>query len=205
MQPLGEVLDERAAARRARLVERDVADVAVLDEEAFHILAADVEHERDLGTELLRRAQVRERLDLAAVRVDAGLHDGLAVARRHAAGDVCLLRQCLVEVLQFLDDALERRAVVAAVSRVEELLIPADSGELRRRRAGIDADIDRPLVGGEIAARHLVAVVARLECLVVRRVRKECEIRLARLAGSRLLRARDRLLESRGINGLRLV
>ena len=205
VQPLGEVLDERAAARRARLVERDVADVAVLDEEAFHILAADVEHERDLRAELLRRAQVRERLDLAAVRVDAGLHDGLAVARRHASGDVCFLRQRLIEALQFLDDALERRAVIAAVGRVEELLIPADSGELRRRRAGVDADIDRPLVGGEIAARHPVAVVARLERLVVRRVRKECEIRLARFAGSRLLRARDGLLEPRGINGLRLV
>ena len=198
--PLGEVLDERAAARRARLVERDVADVAVLDEEAFHVLAADVEHERDLGAELLRRAQVRERLDLAAVRMDAGLYNGLAVARRHAAGDVCLLRQRLVEVLQFLDDALERRA-----GRVEELLIPADSGELRRRRAGVDADIDRPLVGGEIAARHLVAAMAHLERLVVRRIRKQREIRLARFAGSRLLRARDGLLKPRGINGLRLI
>ena len=148
---------------------------------------------------------MRERLDLAAVRMDAGLHDGLAVARRHAAGDVCLLRQRLVEVLQLLDDAFERRTVVAAVGRIEELLIAADGSELRRRRAGVDADIDRPLVGGEIAARHLVAVMARLECLVVRRVRKQREIRLARFAGSRLLRARDGLLKPRGINGLRLI
>jgi hypothetical protein len=54
-----------------------------LHEEAFHILPADVEHEGDLRAELLRRAQVRERLDLAAVRVDAGFDDLLAIACRH--------------------------------------------------------------------------------------------------------------------------
>ena len=148
---------------------------------------------------------MRERLDLAAVRMDAGLDDGLAVARRHAARDIRLLRQRRVKILQLLDDAFERRAMIAAVRRVEELLFRADSGELRRRRARVDTDVNRPFVGGEVATRHLVAIVARLERLIVRRVRKEREIRLARLAGSRLLRTRDGLLEARGVDGLRLV
>ena len=108
MQALGEVLDERAAARRARLVERDVADAAIFDKEALHVLSADVEHERDLGAEFLCCAQVGKRLDLAAIRMDTGLHDGLAIARRHAAGYMRLFRQHLVKVLKLRDDALER-------------------------------------------------------------------------------------------------
>ena len=205
VQALGEVLDERAAARRARLVERDVADAAVFDEEAFHVLPADVEHERDLRAELLRRAQVGERLDLAAVRMDAGLHNGLAITRRHAAGHMRLFRQYLVKVLQLRDDALEWRAVVAAIGRIQEFLVLADGRDLRRGRTRVDAEIDRPLVMLEITARHLVAVVARLERRIVRFVGEQREVRLARLAGRRFFRAADGIFETRSVDGLRLV
>ena len=205
VQALGEVLDERAAARRARLVERDVADAAVLDEEALHVLPADVEHKRDLGAEFLRGTQMRKRLDLAAVRMDAGLHNGLAITRRHAAGHMRLFRQYLVKVLQLRDDALEWRAVVAAIGRIQEFLVLADGRDLRRGRTRVDAEIDRPLVMLEITARHLVAVVARLECRIVRFIRKQREIRLARLAGRRFFRAADGIFKAGRIDGLCLV
>ena len=106
MQTLGEVLDEGAAAGRARLVERDVADTAVLDEEALHVLAADVEHKGDIRAEFLCRPQVRERLDLAAVGVQGSLDDGFTVARRHRARDMRALRQRRIETLHLLDDRL---------------------------------------------------------------------------------------------------
>ncbi len=177
----------------------------VLDEEALHVLPADVEHKRDLGAEFLRGTQMRKRLDLAAVRMDAGLHNGLAITRRHAAGHMRLFRQYLVKVLQLRDDALEWRAVVAAIGRIQEFLVLADGRDLRRGRTRVDAEIDRPLVMLEITARHLVAVVARLECRIVRFIRKQREIRLARLAGRRFFRAADGIFKAGRIDGLCLV
>ena len=98
VQPLGKVLDEGAAARRARLVQRDIADAAVLHEEAFHILTADVEHEADIGAEFLRRAQMGKGLNLAAVRVKRRLDNRLAVARRHRACDMRPRRHNGIEI-----------------------------------------------------------------------------------------------------------
>ena len=106
MQALGEVLDEGAAAGRARFVERDVADTAVLDEEALHVLAADVEHEGDIRAEFLCRPQVCERLDLAAVSMQGSLDNGLTIARRHRARNLRALRQRRIEALHLLDDRL---------------------------------------------------------------------------------------------------
>ena len=106
VQALGEVLDEGAAAGRARFVERDVADTAVLDEEALHVLAADVEHEGDIRAEFLCRPQVCERLDLAAVSMQGSLDNGLTIARRHRARNLRALRQRRIEALHLLDDRL---------------------------------------------------------------------------------------------------
>jgi hypothetical protein len=62
---VGEVGDERAAARRAGLVEHDVLDDAILDLEALHVLPADVEDEVHVGHEGLGAAEVGDGLDLA--------------------------------------------------------------------------------------------------------------------------------------------
>ena len=148
---------------------------------------------------------MRERLDLAAIRMDAGLDDGLAVARRHAAGDVGAFRHGLVKVLELRDDALERRAVVAAVRRVEEFLVIADGRELRRRRSSVDADIDGPFVAREITARHLVTVMTRLKRSIIRLVLEQREIRLARLARSRDFGAMDAVFEPLRIDAFRLI
>ncbi len=92
MQSLSEVLDKGATAGGAGFIQRDIANTSVLDEEAFHVLTADIEYERHLRAEFLRRPQMRKRLDLAAIRMDGRLHDGLAIAGRHRAGDICLGR-----------------------------------------------------------------------------------------------------------------
>ena len=82
---VGKSADERAAARRAGLVEHDVLDDAVLHAQALHVLAAHVEDELDAGKHLVGAAQVRDGLDLAGVGMERLDEQALAVAR---AGDV---------------------------------------------------------------------------------------------------------------------
>ena len=66
----GEALDKAAATRRAGLVEHDVLDNAVLDAQALHVLAADVQDKLDAGQERLGAAQVRDGLDLAGIGLE---------------------------------------------------------------------------------------------------------------------------------------
>ena len=77
----GEALDKAAAARRAGLVEHDVLDHAVLDAQALHVLAANVQDELDAGQERLGAAQVRDGLNLAGVGLEGLDEQRLAVAR----------------------------------------------------------------------------------------------------------------------------
>ena len=95
--------------------------------------------------------------------------------------------------------------MVAAIGRIQEFLVLADGRDLCRGRARIDAEIDRSLVVLEITARHLVAIMARLERRIVRFVGEQCEIRLARLTGRRFFCAADGIFEAYRIDGLRLV
>ena len=88
MQPLGEVLDERTAARRTRLVECDISDTAVLHEKALHVLSANIQHKADLRAELLRGTQMGKSLHLSAVCMQRSLHDRLTVSCCHCACDV---------------------------------------------------------------------------------------------------------------------
>ena len=115
VQALSEILYERAAPRRTRFVESDVADRAAVDEKAFHVLTADVEHETHVGTKLLRRAKMSKRLDLGTVGMDRRLHDRFAVARRKHAADLCRRRHGVVEFLKSRDHRLQRRTLIAPV------------------------------------------------------------------------------------------
>ena len=180
MQPLGKVLDEGAAARRTRLVERDVADAAVLDEEALHVLSADVEHKAHLGAELLCSAQVGKGLHLTAVRMECRLDNRLAVACRHSTCDVTARWHHSIEVPQCLDDRAQRRALIAAVIGVKQFLVFSNGDELRRRRSCIDADPNRTAIGRKVTALHAITIVSLLECSIIRRILKEHEVRRAR-------------------------
>ena len=94
-EPLGEGLEERPAARRARFVDVDPVERAAADEQRLHVLAADVEHEGRVGREGAGRAQMRLRLDEAAIDPERRTHEVLAVAggcrraddRRLASGE----------------------------------------------------------------------------------------------------------------------
>ena len=94
----GEALDKATATRRAGLVEHDVLDHAVLDAQALHVLAADVEDELDTRQERLGAAQVRDGLDLAGVGLEGLDEQRLAVARGSHVADGTASGNVVVEI-----------------------------------------------------------------------------------------------------------
>ena len=119
-------MNERAATRAASLVERDVSNRAVLDEKTFHVLPADVEHERNFGAKFLRGSQMSKRFDFGAVGVERGFDNRLAVACGEHARNFCGRRNFFVQVANLFDDNFQRRALVRAVIRVKNFFAVAN-------------------------------------------------------------------------------
>ena len=94
----GEALDKATATRRAGLVEHDVLDHAVLDAQALHVLAANVQDELDAGQERLGAAQVRDGLDLAGVGLESLDEQRLTVARGGHVADGAARGDVVVEI-----------------------------------------------------------------------------------------------------------
>ena len=205
VQSLGKILDKGTTAGGTRFIERDIANAAILDEEALHILSADIEYECDLRAEFLCRPQMREGLDLAAVSMQSRLDNGLAISRRHRAGNMRAFRQSLIEFLDFLYHRLERRTMIAAIRGIEDFLILADSRNLRRRRTCIDTDINRSLVRRQITAFHLVLVMTCLETRIILTILKQSEIGFARLLGRSFPGPLDTLFKDGQVDDLRLI
>ncbi len=94
----GEALDKATATRRAGLVEHDVLDDAVLDAQALHVLAANVQNELDAGQERLGAAQVRDGLDLAGIGLEGLDEQRLTVARGGHVADGAARGDVVVEI-----------------------------------------------------------------------------------------------------------
>ena len=166
MEPLGKVLDKGTAAGGAGLVQGNLFDVAVMDLKAFHVLAADVQDTRDLGTKLPGSAVVGEGFHFAGIGVEGRLDDIFAIPRGQGTCHIGSLRHGPVEAAHFADDDIQGRALVAAVVRVEDFLVPADGNDFRRRGAGVDAQVDRAAVRGQLAPFHFIFGVAGQEFLI---------------------------------------
>ena len=188
VKPLRKVLDKGSAARRACLIECDIANRAILHEEAFHILPANIQHKRDLGTEFLRRPKMCKGFYLSPIRMKRRFHDGLAIAGGIDTRDMCCCRKRLIQLPHFLHNGLQGRALIAAIGCIEQFFLLPDHCDLGCRGTRIDTDVDRASVGRKIPAFYPVPVMPRTECLIVCRILKQREIRLARFRGSRLLR-----------------
>ncbi len=138
-------------------------DDAVLDAQALHVLAANVQDELDAGQERLGAAQVRDGLDLAGVGLESLDEQRLAVARGShvtngaARGDV---------VVEIGHDDLGRAqdvAVVVAIPGMQQLAVLAHERGLHGGGAGVDADEHAAGVAIELALGDDFLVVAGLE------------------------------------------
>ena len=159
----GETLDKAAAARRAGLVEHDVLDDAVLDAQALHVLAADVQDKLDAGQECLGAAQVRNGLDLAGIGLEGLDEQRLAVARGGHVADGAAGGDVVVEIGHDDLGRAQDVAVVVAVPGVQQLAVLAHERGLHGGGAGVDADEHAAGVAVELALGDDLGVVAGLE------------------------------------------
>ena len=169
-----EAFDEASATRRACLVEHDVLDDAVLDAQALHVLAADVEDEFDARQHLLRAAQVRDRLDFPGVEVQRLEQEAFAVSRDRDVADpherlarLGIDRHVAVEHRDGLLGGSEHVAAVVRVMAPQKLAVAADERRLERGRSGIDAQIRRARIAHERAALDAFPVVTVFELPVL--------------------------------------
>ena len=159
----GEALDKATAARRTGLVEHDVLDNAVLDAQALHVLAADVQNELDAGQECFGAAQVRNGLDLAGIGFEGLDEQRLAVARGGHVADGAAGGDVVVEIGHDDLGRAQDVAVVVAVPGVQQLAVLAHERGLHGGGAGVDTDEHATGVAVELALWDDLGVVASLE------------------------------------------
>ena len=159
----GEALDKATATRRAGLVEHDVLDDAVLDAQALHVLAANVQDKLDAGQECLGAAQVRNGLDLSGIGLERLDEQRLAVARGSHVADGAAGGDVVVEIGHDDLGRAQDVAVVVAVPGVQQLTVLAHERGLHGGGAGVDANEHASGVAVELALRNDLGVVAVLE------------------------------------------
>ena len=159
----GETLDKAAAARRAGLVEHDVFNHAVLDAQALHVLAADVQDKLDAGQECLGAAQVRDGLDLAGVSLEGLDEQRLAVTRGGHVADGAAGGDVIVEIGHDDLGRAQDVAVVVAVPGMQQLAVLAHERGLHGGGTSVDANEHAADVAVELALGDDLGVVASLE------------------------------------------
>ena len=159
----GEALDKATATRRAGLVEHDVLDDAVLDAQALHVLAADVQDKLDAGQECFGAAQVRNGLDLAGIGFEGLDEQRLAVARGGHVADGAAGGDVVVEIGHDDLGRAQDVAVVVAVPGVQQLAVLAHERGLHGGGAGVDANEHAAGVAFELALGDDFLVVAGFE------------------------------------------
>ena len=159
----GETLDKAAAARRAGLVEHDVLDDTVLDAQALHVLAADVQDKLDAGQERLGAAQVRDGLDLAGIGLEGLDEQRLAVARGGHVADGAASGDVVVEIGHDDLGRAQDVAVVVAVPGMQQLAVLAHERGLHGGGTSVDANEHAADVAVELALGDDLGVVASLE------------------------------------------
>ena len=162
-----EVRDKGTAAGGAGLVQRDVLNDAVVDLQALHVLATDIEDKVDIRDKSLSATQVRHGLDLTIVGLQGLDQDALAVSGGGHVTNCAVFRQMVVDIVHDCAGGTQDIAVVVAVPGVEQLAVFTDDSGLHGCGAGIDTDKDTAMVVLKLALRHDLLVVAGLELLII--------------------------------------
>ena len=163
----GERLDERAAAGRARLVERNIVDALVADFEALDVLTANVDDEINIRAEMARRAEVRDRLDQTEIHAEGILDERFAVAGDRRGHDMYAVAAQLVQLGELLADNVRRIALVGLVVVEQNLVVLTDEHQLGGGGAAVDAEICVALVHGDVLRHDIVHGVTVLEFLIL--------------------------------------
>ena len=133
-----EGLQEGSAARAAGFVQGHAGNESVLDGEALHVLAADVDHVAHVGLEVRGRALMRERFDFGPVGAERRLGEFRPVARRADRADARPFGKGRHEGLDSREEALQRISFVSFVPGGKEAAFAVDQNALHRGAAEVD-------------------------------------------------------------------
>ena len=142
---------------------------------------------------LLTSGFISRASDLASLKITGAGQEFLAEAERRTKtaqrtmAPVCARKIRREWLFHLADNSLQRRALIAAIRSIENLLLLANGRNLRSRRTGIDTDIDWPRIVCQHPTLYLILIVALLEFLILGRTVKQREVSLACLASCRLL------------------
>ena len=147
----GELLQKGAAARGAGLVQQHIGDDAVLDPDGFHVLAADVQQEGDVGQVVAGGRGVGHRLNGVVIAAERLAQHHFAVAggakteyvQFYAHGGILF-----VQLLQAVTDHLDGVAAVAGVKAVHHFFVFVQQDQLAGGAAGVHPDVDPQRVAG---------------------------------------------------------
>ena len=159
-------LQKAAAARGTGFVQEDVADRAILDLEALHVLSADVDDEIHVRHKVLGSGKMRHRFHQTVITAEGVFHQFLAVA---GGGNARHLqpRVLLIDLEQLFPDEGQRVAEVGLIVGVQDLALFVHHHQLDGGRAGVDADMHRPAVGTKSHAGHTMGHMPCVESLVL--------------------------------------
>ena len=101
--------------------------------------------------------------DFADIEVQRFFQQGFAVARNAGLGDKRAVGQAAVHFFDDLFGGHERAAFVILIVRIEDFQVFAQQDGLDRRRAGVEAQVARPAVGGQVAVGDGMLRVALLK------------------------------------------
>ena len=173
IQGLGEGLDEGAAAGGAGLVQLDRVDGAVLDLDALHVLAADIEDAVNLGVEESSRIVVGDGLDFSVVQLEGGFQEGLPVAGGAGVDNVRIGRELFLDLLHGPDGGQKGRALIIIVERIYEFAVFVHEGQLGRGGSGINPKEEIPAGFFEFPGLYMGPGVALGEGVVLGLVLEE--------------------------------
>ena len=194
-------LQKRAATGRACLVHHDVGEDTAVEPDGLHVLAADVEHERDVGLAGRGRAGMGDRLDRVVVGMEGAGKELLAVARgAHSIDrkrDACLL-PALFELHKTALGRIERGALVVGIETIDKFARVVDDRELGGRATRVDAERRTHAGTARIRARPRRRLLRFMSVRKVRALGIVCEKRLCQALVLVLVRVIRQLAERGG-------
>ena len=137
-----------------------------MDFEALDILSADVDDELHVGHEILRRREVRDRLDDAVVHVEGVFDDVLTVACDCGGHDIEIGIDRINLLEERLDD-FDGVALGGKILREQQLAVGIEHHALDRSGAGVHADVGFALVALQLLLLYVRLGVTRLKRRVV--------------------------------------
>ncbi len=163
IQGFGEGFDKGAASGGAGFVEQHAVNGLILDLNAFHILAADIQDAVYRRIEKGGGIVMGYGFHFAVVQKEGGFHQSFPITGGAGTDDVYIFWQQLIDFFQRTDGCFQRAAVVIGIEGIQQGAVFPHQCNFRGSGAGINAQKYVSLIRGKLRRFHMIAAVAFLE------------------------------------------